>query len=238
MKKILYFIFFIIFLLFSENPAETSADPSLSGQKTVVRGTDEEEINKAVVTLKELGFTEISDELIDHMPEIFNESYYSEWDAQDVMVTLLVFLGEGTYDYDDWSFTPSSTQVYSFDMEVFDIENMYTQFFQGITAINNGEFEITDIQDEMSHMSEELGLGTRKISFRYNQNPYEFRAKVMYDWFDGNIIGYMNKVLKKEKNSKRLYCMTDGYQELIIFYCSEEWAAQFMLSTGFTLDKS
>lgn len=192
-------------------PAEDLPFPDT--EESIRTTTDEEEINIAADTLKNLGFTEITDEMIASVHETYNEAYPREW-------------------------TPSSSQVYAFDMEILDVANMYSDFFKGITAINNNEFEITDIEEDMGLGSEDLGIGIRNVTFRYNGTSYQFHAKAMYDWFDGSIIGYMNKVFKKENNPNRLYYMTDGYQELIVFYCSDEWAADFTAATGFTLDKS
>lgn len=192
-------------------PAEDLPFPDT--EESIRTTTDEEEINIAADTLKNLGFTEITDEMIASVHETYNEAYPREW-------------------------TPSSSQVYAFDMEILDVANMYSDFFKGITAINNNEFEITDIEEDMGSGSEDLGIGIRNVTFRYNGTSYQFHAKAMYDWFDGSIIGYMNKVFKKENNPNRLYYMTDGYQELIVFYCSDEWAADFTAATGFTLDKS
>lgn len=245
MKKLLYLFLLLLYSLSSNCSAGPAVnaypadDLLLPDTESSIRATtDEEEINIAADTLKELGFTEITDEMIASMHETYDESRYKEWDRKDVMISLLSYLGSGDYDFDTWEWTPSSSQVYSFDMEVFDIANMYSNFFKGITAINNNEFEITDIKEDMGLGNEELGIGIKNITFRYNNTSYQFHAKAMNDWFDGSIIGYMNKVFKKEKNPKRLYYMTDGYQELIIFYCSEEWAAKFTATTGFTLDKS
>jgi len=235
-------LLYSLFLSYNTTPSVTSypADEfPFSDTESSIRTTkDEEEINKAADTLKELGFTEITDEMIASMYETYNESHYTEWDNGDVMISLLSCLGMGDYDFDTWEWAPSSSQVYAFDMEVFDVGNMYSNFFKGITAINNNEFEITDINEDMSLGNEESGIGIKNVTFLYNGTPCQFHAKAMYDWFDGSIISYMNEVFKKEKNPKRLYYMTDGYQELIIFYCSEEWAAEFTAKTGFTLSKS
>ncbi len=245
MKKLISLFLLLLYSLFpscSATPSVTvyPADefPFSDTGSSLRTTTDEEEINKAADTLKELGFTEITDEMIASMHETYNESYYTEWDKGDVMISLLSYLGMGDYDFDTWEWTPSSGQVYAFDMEVLDVGNMYSNFFKGITAINNNEFEITDIKENISLGNEESGIGVKNVTFLYNGVSCQFHAKVMYDWFDGGIISYMNKVFEKEKNPKRLYCMTDGYQGLIIFYCSEEWAAEFTAATGFTLDKS
>lgn len=219
MKRLLY-LFLLLYSLFAScNPAPAADTypaedlPFPDTEESIRTTTDEEEINIAADTLKNLGFTEITDEMIASVHETYNEAYPREW-------------------------IPSSSQVYAFDMEILDVANMYSDFFKGITAINNNEFEITDIEEDMGIGSEDLGIGIRNVTFRYNGTSYQFHAKAMYDWFDGSIIGYMNKVFKKENNPNRLYYMTDGYQELIVFYCSDEWAADFTAATGFTLDKS
>lgn len=245
MKRLLYLFLLLLYSLFAScNPAPAANTypaedlPFPDTEESVRTTTDEEEINIAADTLKNLGFTEITDEMIASMHETYNEAYHREWNRRDVMISLLSNLGGGDYDFDTWEWTPSSSQVYAFDMEIFDVENMYSDFFKGITAINNNEFAITDIEEDMGLGSEDWGIGIRNVTFRYNGTSYQFHAKAMYDWFDGSIIGYMNKVFKKENNPNRLYYMTDGYQELIVFYCSDEWAAYFTAATGFTLDKS
>lgn len=45
----------------------------------------------------------------------------------------------------------------------------------------------------------------------------------------------MNQVFEKEKNLKQLFFMGDGYQECIIFYCTEDWVQLFTKKTGCTL---
>ena len=59
-----------------------------------------------------------------------------------------------------------------------------------------------------------------------------YLAQVNYDWFDVGILDYMNEVLADMGNPKRLYFMSDGYQECIIFYCTQFWARRFEKKTG------
>lgn len=182
-------------------------------------------------TLESLGISGFSEEIIKEIEET--------WSAYPDMVAhmgktaiLLTYVGHGNYDYDTGVWTPNSSQVYSFDVEVFDIERMYTLFLQGLSAINNNEFEISQVVEDTSKVNYEQGTGEQIISFCYNDTLYTYTARVDYDWFDTGFLNFMNEVLKTENNNKQLYFMGDGYQECFVFYCTKEWAEFFMEKTG------
>lgn len=182
--------------------------------------------------LEELGITHIPTETIQQLEDSWRSTPSEITEHIDKTADLLTHIGRGSYDYATYTWTPTSHQVYSFDMEVDDIGQMYTLFLQGISAISNGEFEITDIVEDTSKVNYEDGTGTQIIHFNCNGNPYTFEATVDYDWFDVNMIDFMNQVLKKEKLSKQLFSTGDGYQECIIFFCTKDWAARFSDKTG------
>lgn len=46
------------------------------------------------------------------------------------------------------------------------------------------------------------------------------------------MLDFMNKVLREEGNTKQLFFMSDGYQECIVFYCTQDWADMFTEKTG------
>ena len=70
------------------------------------------------------------------------------------MITmLLAAVGVGHFDAETFEWTPTSDIVYSFDVEVFDIDRMYTLFLQGIQSISGDEFEITQIREEARECS-------------------------------------------------------------------------------------
>ncbi len=109
MKKLISLFLLLLYSLFpscSATPSVTvyPADefPYSDTENSIRTTTGEEEINKAADTLKKLGFTEITDEMIASMHETYNKSYYTEWDKGDVMISLLFCLGTGNYDFDTW----------------------------------------------------------------------------------------------------------------------------------------
>ena len=52
----------------------------------------------------------------------------------------------GEYEFNSYTWTPTSSDVYAFDAEVFDIENMYALFLQGVKAIVPG-FDCRDVTE-------------------------------------------------------------------------------------------
>lgn len=166
--------------------------------------------------------------------EMLPPDYLKSMQMPDIDSTILSHLGWGTYDYDMGNWTASSSQVYVFDVEVFDISHMYTNFLEGISSIMEGEAVITDIIEECEF--NEDGSGSQTIRFLWNGNPYQFSAKVNYDWFDTDVIYFINAVLQKEGYDKKLWAASDGYQNCILFYNTEEWAERYSKIMGYELD--
>lgn len=193
--------------------------------------------------LEEAGIIELTGENIaeiEKMIEGMPEEVVEALEPSQVPAFLLTAVGKGEYDFDEWTWTPGSRQVYSFDLEAFDFEKMYTYFLEGVSAINEGEFELTQIKEEVSggEIEEETEgeAESHTIQFCYNGTEYAYEAEAYYDWFDTGMLDFMNRVLEKEGNPKRLYWMGDGYQECIVLYCAPKWADSFYEITGCRLD--
>lgn len=194
-----------------------------------------ENIRKQAEILRELGITPISEELITQIEKSFYNMPDEVKDSLNVTAMLLSCIGSGSFDMKEKAWVPTSDMVYSFDVESFDFTGMYTHFLQGIIAISNNEFEITQIKEDTSGVDFNSGSGIQIIQFCYNGTPYSYKARAMYDWFDEGMLEFMNQVLENEKNPKRLYFMSDGYQECIVFYCTQFWAKRFEKATGCSL---
>lgn len=186
--------------------------------------------------LESLGITGITNEQIEVMENMYKDMPEEIREDMDMYPLFLSQIGFGTYNYDTWEWTPSSEFIYSFDTEVFNCSMMYTDFLTGIKAISNNEFIISEVVEEVSEEDFEKGTGKQTVHFKYNETPYTFEAKLMYDWFDVDMLKFMNQVFEKEGNPKRLYCMGDGGQSCIVFYCTKEWAEQFKVTTGYILE--
>lgn len=185
--------------------------------------------------LSDLGITGLTDEVITGVKEDYEQ--YPDYPI-DPYLSLLGSIGYGDYDYETYAWTPTSTEVYGFDTEVFNLEKMYTDFINGIISISKNEFSITNIEENLDEVDFENGTGIQSISFKYNDHSYLFKGKVNNDWIDCRIIDFMNDIFEKEKNPKRLLCTLDGGQGYFLFYNSLEWAKEFTQKTNIPLSLS
>lgn len=151
---------------------------------------------------------------------------------RDFAVNLLWDLGSGEYDHDSALRTPTSSDVYAFDTEVCDIDNMYRLFLQGVSAIVPG-FEPAGIEETIEEYPDLIAMfgiyGKTTVSFVLNGTGYEHELRFMGDWFDENAIGWINEVLEKEGFEHRLYAFGAMDQGLILVY-GDDTLAQKMRS--------
>lgn len=189
--------------------------------------TNECSFKKLANVLAELGIAEISPERIQELETGWTEYPEEALDSLNKIAILLTEVGHGNYDYAAWTWTPSSDKVYSFDMEAFDVGSMYEIFFHGIQAISGQTLVFADVIQ--SDDEDDRG---RKVTFKMNGKAYEFSARFGGDWYDLGILNYLNQILDEDNSDHKLYFMTDGYQEVIIFYCDAEWAIKFEGKTG------
>ena len=202
---------------------------------------------EVVNALRELGI-EITDQFLADTEKAWAE-WNQEWEqgglprfdyyGEDYPVNLLAYLGMGDYDPNTWEWKPSSSDVYSFDAEVADIEHMYSQFFQGISAIIPG-FEVTDVRETIEEFEQVFSLeekiaqgqetgilpadGTTTVTFTLNGHPYEKVLGFYGDWFDGNAIDWINEVLAQEGFPGRIRYFSDGGQGYILLYGDDAFA--------------
>lgn len=205
-------------------------------QKTSENMTHQE----TVAALRNLGI-EIPDETVRETEEAlaamildlkrsgFNrgEQYY------DFVLLLLCRLGEGEYDFDTGIWTPTSSQVYAFDAEVWDIEHMYTLFLQGVSSIVPG-FECSDVteritewsQEEAAHIGSTSAEGKTDVAFTLNGRHYERKLSFMGDWFSEEAITWVNEVLAQGGFPGKLHMFFDGGQGLILFYGDDAYGEE------------
>lgn len=184
-------------------------------------------VRKSADCLVRAGISSIPENVIDRVEKTIEGLPPEVIETMNIEAMLLDGVGRGLYDYKTHIWQPTSEQIYSFDVEAYDIGEMYTNFLRGITSINKQEFEITQIEEKLNLMDDGQEEEIHIISFCYNGNSYEFRSNEESGWFDSKMLDYMNEILEKEGNSKRLYFMGDGYQACIVFYCTQEWAENF-----------
>lgn len=181
-------------------------------------------LDEQVRVLKELGIT-LSDETLKSTQEIWSEESfgYEYW-------LPLLYEGWGSYDYKTGTWTPSSSQVYSFDAEFYDVEGMYQLYLQGLQSISQGELMFSDVSADYSKVDYDSRDGTVEVKFTLNGQKCTFLARYMGDWLDLMIRDAVNGALEELGVEKRFYA-TDGGQGEIIFFCTEEWARAFEEAT-------
>ncbi|MCM1156622.1 MAG: hypothetical protein NC314_03185 [Roseburia sp.] len=117
---------------------------------------------------------------------------------------LLSMLGCGDHDYKNWSWTPSANGVYSFDVEVFNVGKMYTDFLTGVSALDKEELDFKNIKEDTGNVDWEAGAGTRTVTFEWNGQTFSLEATDENDWFDLNVARELNKIIIENGNGRRL----------------------------------
>lgn len=182
-------------------------------------------------TLKELSIS-VDDKTLEKAENSWNSMDPDEMDSLNKIGFVLSYVGAGSYDSNAKTFTPSSDKVYCFDLENGADDKVIEGFFRGINSISRGEFEITGVKlQSISDKDKEDGVYKRNIKFKLNGKSCSYDAEIYYDWFDTNLIKYINEMLKKQKISNRLYYMEENLT-CEVFYCSKKWAEDFAAKTG------
>ncbi len=158
-----------------------------------------------------------------------------DMEEKEILGLLLDNLAIGIREKETDELFCMSGQIYSFDMEGFGIEEMYTSFIEGLSKIVKDDFIFTDIEEDASRVDFESGTGIQTIRFQCNEKVCRYDANVEYDWFDTGMLTYMNQVIKECNTGKCLYVTSDGWQNCILFYQTEEWAQHFQELLGITL---
>ena len=180
--------------------------------------------------LTELGIADFSSGLLEELEQQWNQFPPEVLDSLDKLALLLTAISMGRYDYCTGAWAPTSNKVYSFDMEAFDPGNMYEILFQGIRSISGDHLCVNAVrQDDGENYYD------RKVFFTLDGVEYCFKAELGGDWYDTKILDLLNQILAGRGDPNRLYFMTDGYQQMILFFCKEAWARQFTEKTGCAL---
>ncbi len=212
-----------------------------SGHKQEQSGMTHEE---TVAAFRELGIT-IPDEAVldtERSLKAMNARIGGSgisWGEQpwDFALMLLDRVGWGAFDYETGEWTPTSSDVYAFDAEVFDICHMYTLFLEGVSSIVPG-FVCTDVTEVIDEWDEAKiraeypdpflwhPEGTVMVSFTLNGRSHEMELNYYGDWFDETAIDKINEILALEGFPGRLRAYMDGGQGVILFYGDDAFAAR------------
>lgn len=180
-------------------------------------------VSEATWVLSELGIRVPETDIEDDLP------------SEYVMEELLFLAGMGEYDYDTFTWTPAKSGVYAFDLEVFDVGNMYTDFLRGVEAMSGGELVFTAVTEDDSHVDIDTGLGWKEVTFTVSGQTRTLRAEMLYDWFDPSFANAVAELTEDHRTGKRLRFWFDGYQLAYVFWGDEAWTGEFTKATGLAL---
>lgn len=184
-----------------------------------------------------LGIKDIPEETLDRLQNEWNQFSKEEQQYLNKAALLLTEIGIGTYDNITWTRTPTSVNVYAFDMEFLNVESMYTEFLTGVSAIGGGDLDFTAIEEDLDEVDWENGTGSRFVKFEWQGSSCYLGAEMMNDWFDFSFADNLNIMIAARCDGKQLYFGNDGYQMIYVFYCDSEWAAEFEEVTGIPLSE-
>lgn len=195
-------------------------------------------IHESITKLKELGIdaTSVEEKITDNLAS-FPSEVYEAMNREQINGMLLSNIAWLLYDNDSAAPVSEPRQFFTFDVECMDPDNMYTIFLNSLSGIAGEDLMITDIKEDTSKVDYESGTGVQTISFNCNGKAYQYDAASYHDWFDVGMLTFMNDVISEQNNGKHLYVTSDGYQECIVFYQTEFWAARFKKTMGFALEQ-
>ena len=156
--------------------------------------------------------------------------YYKDNPRASKVLDMLYWEGAGIYDSETGLWTPSSSGVYWFDMEVFDVSRMYTDFLMGVDAMDE-ELTFSGISEDYSSVNWETGTGIATVSFDYCGKTYHINASFDQDWFDPLVLTHVARILDQHTTPEKLWFTYDG-QALFLYYGTTEQAEALAKKTG------
>lgn len=181
-----------------------------------------------------------------YVPEETVESvrgFMEEYDMYELVegspyTSLLMNIGAPEHD-EDWNLVGYSDQVFWFDFEGLDISTDYIDVLNGMAALAEGSSidKVSDISENTDDVNWERGKGKITVSLTWDGQTYEWDMDVYYDWIDDKVLGIYNTLLEKDDSQKLFYSTWDNGQGAIVFFCTPEWAEEFMQKTGLELER-
>ena len=157
-------------------------------------------------------------------------SLFPKYPGASKVYDLLCVEGMGQYDYETMEWTPSTSGMYWFDLEVMYVDRIYTDFLTGLDAMDEA-LTFTNVIEDYSRADLESGLGMVTVSFDYLGQGYTLNARYNYDWFDTEILYELGKILIQDQDPKNLWYTTDG-QGVLLYYGTQENAKALERKTG------
>ena len=160
---------------------------------------------------------------------MYGKEFYRDNPGASKVQDLLYWEGSGVTDPDTMAWTPSESGIYWIDLEVWNVDSMYTDFLTGLDAMSAG-ISIDNIREV--HRTVEADNGTVELSFELNGNGYALDPWTNLDWMDTEIVVQLGQILEDDQDPMDLYVAEDGGQGLYFFYGDEDIIRELSGLTG------
>ncbi|MCL2125874.1 MAG: hypothetical protein FWH33_07815 [Oscillospiraceae bacterium] len=143
-----------------------------------------------------------------------------EWGREPIEsdpYNLLFALLGGERENEDGLWEPLSDDIYNFDTECVENNDIYATVFERLAAISKGGFELSDVSSRVNHRSHKAS-----VSFSFNGTEYSWQLNYNDDWFDIEVIGRINALLKSAGSSKYFYVSNPDQSVTIVFDTDEK----------------
>ena len=149
--------------------------------------------------------------------EEYGVDYYRDNPYASKIIDLLYWEGSGITDPETYQWTPSRSGIYWSDMEVMNVDTMYTDLLTGIAAMDR-ELEISGICEDYGSVNMEYGTGTVSVTFALNGRQAQLSANFDYDWLDIDVLREIGQLLTEDDLDKDLYFAFDEGQGFYLYY--------------------
>ncbi len=157
-------------------------------------------------------------------------SLFPKYPGASKAYDLLCVEGMGQYDYETMEWTPSESGLYWFDLEVMNVDTMYSDFLRGLDYMDKAQ-TFANVSYDYSHVNIESGQGKITVSFDYWLQHYELEADYNYDWFDTDMLYHLGRILAADEDPKDLWMYTDG-QGVLLYYGTQAQRDLLAKKTG------
>ena len=185
--------------------------------------------------LADLGIT-ISQQTIDELNAYDAEyaaeygDYYAQNATASKIADLLYWEGYGFYDEETWEWIPSESGVYWFDLEIYYLDSIYSNFLRGLDAMSDG-ITISNVSEDYTNVDIDGGTGSVLVRFDCNGTSYTLEAKYEFDWFDTNMLYELGIILNRDGDPCDLWYLFDG-QSVMLYYGTAEQAENLTKKSG------
>ena len=165
----------------------------------------------------------------------YGESFYTNSLRNQKVEDLLCWEGAGQYDQGTGAWQPSQSGIYWQDMEIWNCESIYTDFLTGVSAMDE-TLAFKDIQEDMSHVHIENGVGTIYTTFTWNGTEHQLITTYDYDWFDTTAIWKLGKIINQ--GDQKLYVTYFDDYGALLYYGTGKQVRKLEHLTGLSFKKA